>query len=319
MSVSITRTHLILAGTLVALAAAFWMWSDTRPERSEAANEQEKTEIHFEIDGTSGTGPAHCDSRTQTICKLNTDSAFTVNIIPSAIPIGGYTAFQTQLEYGNLLYKPLPEVEDEITFAPLEPTGFEKRAPAQPTGKEGLIGHGAVVGTIPDGNGLFPVTFQKTSLLHLAFNCAENGQTPGQSHSNLMRFVSFDESPAGTLYADAVTSTIVPNLSDLTVECNPPPPPEMRTTGDIAAYGEDVRCGVRAWWQARDDKRCAERVATYYGKQPLHEVLERTTWHPCQHVRQVMSLLQRLGIPPDRPLTAADLARLPLPQEVWDE
>lgn len=98
-----------------------------------------------------------------------------------------------------------------------------------------------------------------------------------------------------------------------------PPPPEMRTTEDIAAYGEDVRRGVLAWWQARGDKTCAERVPTYYGEQPLHEVLERTTWHPCQHVRQLMSLLDRLGIRPDRPLTAADLAGLPLPQEVWDE
>ncbi len=98
-----------------------------------------------------------------------------------------------------------------------------------------------------------------------------------------------------------------------------PPPAEMRTGGDLAAYGAEVRHGVGAWWQARDDKACTERVPTYYGEQPLHEVLERTTWHPCQHVRQVMSLLERLDIRPDRPLTEADLAGLPLPQEVWDE
>ena len=98
-----------------------------------------------------------------------------------------------------------------------------------------------------------------------------------------------------------------------------PPPEEMRTTADIAAYGESVRQGIAAWWGARDDQSCDEQVPTYYGAQPLHEVLERTTWHPCQHVRQLMALLERQGIAPDRPLSAADLAGLPLPEGVWDE
>jgi hypothetical protein len=98
-----------------------------------------------------------------------------------------------------------------------------------------------------------------------------------------------------------------------------PPPEDMRTTGDIAAYGEAVRRGILAWWNARGDQTCSERVPTYYGAQPLHEVLERTTWHPCQHVRQLMALLERQGIAPDRPLTAEDLSGLPLPAGVWDE
>ncbi len=98
-----------------------------------------------------------------------------------------------------------------------------------------------------------------------------------------------------------------------------PPPAEMRTTAEIAAYGEGVRRGVLAWWNARGDKTCSEGVPTYYGTQPLHDVLERTTWHPCQHVRQLMSLLERLGIPPDEPLSAQNLAGLPLPAGVWDE
>ena len=50
-----------------------------------------------------------------------------------------------------------------------------------------------------------------------------------------------------------------------------------------------------AWWSTSDDKTYTERVPTYCGAQPLHEVLERTTWHPCQHVRQLMALLERLA------------------------
>ncbi len=98
-----------------------------------------------------------------------------------------------------------------------------------------------------------------------------------------------------------------------------PPPAEMVTTADLAAYGDDVRRRVAAWWQARGEATCAERVPTYYGAQPLHEVLERTTWHPCQHARQLASLLERLGIRPQAPLTADDLQGLPLPGTVWDE
>jgi hypothetical protein len=32
-----------------------------------------------------------------------------------------------------------------------------------------------------------------------------------------------------------------------------------------------------------------------------------------------MLILESLGIPPDRPLSAADLAGLPLPEKAWDE
>lgn len=97
------------------------------------------------------------------------------------------------------------------------------------------------------------------------------------------------------------------------------PPPEMATAGDIAAYGDAVRCRVLAWWEAFEEKDCAEPFPTYYGVPPLHEVLERTAWHAAQHVRQLESLLEGLGIEPDRPLTAADLAGLPLPEKIWDE
>jgi hypothetical protein len=124
-----------------------------------------------------------------------------------------------------------------------------------------------------------------------------------QSIPDVVSFLGLDDAPR-------------PDLSPRQLVA--PPPKDMRTTADLAAYGESVRQGILAWWDARDDQTCGERVPTYYGKQPLHEVLERTTWHPCQHVRQLMALLERLGIAPDQPLTAADLSGLPLPAGVWD-
>jgi hypothetical protein len=85
----------------------------------------------------------------------------------------------------------------------------------------------------------------------------------------------------------------------------------------IAAYGTAVQKRFRTWW-AGGDTRPDRILPTYYGPQSLHELLERTTWHSGQHVRQWMMLLEREGISLERPLGDADFARLPLPRNVWD-
>jgi len=121
---------------------------------------------------------------------------------------------------------------------------------------------------------------------------------------------------------------IVEAFLDVTIEAgetleldhlNATVPDDMRTTDQIAEYGEGVRGRLRAWWDKETDRSCARTVPVYWGDQPLHHVLERTTWHPAQHVRQVTALLEETGIAPDGPLTADDLAGLPLPQQVWDD
>jgi len=98
-----------------------------------------------------------------------------------------------------------------------------------------------------------------------------------------------------------------------------PPGEEMRTTEDLARYGESVRAAVRQWWQGYPDKRCDAEMDTYFGRHRVHEVLERSAWHPAQHARQLMLLLDELGIEPEGRLTAADLAGLPLPEKAWDD
>jgi glutaredoxin len=96
-------------------------------------------------------------------------------------------------------------------------------------------------------------------------------------------------------------------------------PPSVATGEDIARYGEGVLQRAKAWWAANPDKSCSREIDTYFGKHPLHVVLERTVWHPAQHTRQLMLILESLDIRPDRPLSAADLAGLPLPEKAWDE
>jgi hypothetical protein len=95
--------------------------------------------------------------------------------------------------------------------------------------------------------------------------------------------------------------------------------PELRTGEDIARYGESVLARMQAWWKDTPDRSCSRPMDTYFGRQPMHVVLERTVWHPTQHTRQLMLILDTLNIEPDRRLTGADLAGLPLPDKVWDD
>ncbi len=96
-------------------------------------------------------------------------------------------------------------------------------------------------------------------------------------------------------------------------------PDGMVTVDQIAEYGGTVRRRFTTWWQAKAAGDAERTIATYWGDHPLHSVLERTTWHPAQHVRQIAMLLEDLGITPDGPLGPAELAGLPLPEKVWDD
>ncbi len=96
------------------------------------------------------------------------------------------------------------------------------------------------------------------------------------------------------------------------------PNAELRSGEDIARYGEGVLVRFKRWWAEYSDKRCSTIMDTYFGRHPLHEVLERTVWHPAQHTRQLMLILDDLGIEPNRRLGAADFAGLPLPEKAWD-
>jgi len=95
------------------------------------------------------------------------------------------------------------------------------------------------------------------------------------------------------------------------------PAPDMGSA-QIAAYGADVGARLGAWWDAKADKSGKDAVDTYYGPQTLHEVMERTTWHCGQHVRQWVMLLGMQGVAPDAPPTDDKFAKLPMPANVWD-
>jgi glutaredoxin/uncharacterized damage-inducible protein DinB len=117
---------------------------------------------------------------------------------------------------------------------------------------------------------------------------------------------------------DAFLQAVENGLEDLTTTYNAPPPASVVSTRDIRKYGESVTARIERWWSQLPDKSCRQTVKTYYGERSLHELLERCTWHSAQHARQIASVLERLQIKPDGPLSAKDYAGLPMPQGLWE-
>ena len=97
-----------------------------------------------------------------------------------------------------------------------------------------------------------------------------------------------------------------------------PPPPALRTSADIAGFGEQLQDRFASWWTRVQSEDFAVAVPTYFGEASRHEVLERTVWHSMQHMRQLASLLERAGVLPDRPLSLRDIEGLPLTEQIWD-
>ena len=98
------------------------------------------------------------------------------------------------------------------------------------------------------------------------------------------------------------------------------PPDSMQTGDDIARYGASVWARFETWWRAlsAEDRKLTRVLKTYYGDTSAHKVFERVTWHSAQHCRQLIAVLERMGIQAEGPLTAADLAGLPLPERLWE-
>jgi hypothetical protein len=118
---------------------------------------------------------------------------------------------------------------------------------------------------------------------------------------------------------EAFLDTAIDDVEYWANNANVPPEDGSCTTGDeIVAYGDSVIERVENWWARLNDRSCQQKVKTFYGTPPMHQLFERSTWHSAQHTRQMIAVLERFGIDPDRRLSADDLAGLPLPERIWD-
>lgn len=98
----------------------------------------------------------------------------------------------------------------------------------------------------------------------------------------------------------------------------PPVPADLHGFADIGRYGQQVLDRLQDWWATKADHTGKQVVHTYYGDQSLHEVMERSTWHCGQHVRQWLMLLEMEGVTPAATLEASAFKDLPMPSSVWD-
>jgi hypothetical protein len=118
---------------------------------------------------------------------------------------------------------------------------------------------------------------------------------------------------------EAFLETAIDGVEYAVQAANVPPAEGTFATGkEIARYGDEVIARLEKWWARLADKSASQQLPTFYGPQPLHQVLERSTWHSAQHGRQLAHVLERYGIVPDRPLTQQDLAGLPLPERLFE-
>jgi glutaredoxin/uncharacterized damage-inducible protein DinB len=118
--------------------------------------------------------------------------------------------------------------------------------------------------------------------------------------------------------ADAFLQAVEDGNEDIAGVYNTAPPASVVSSKEICSYGKEITERINRWWSRQADKSCPGTVKTYYGEQPLHHLLERSTWHSAQHARQIGVVLERMGVRIDRPLGDKDYAGLPMPAGVWE-
>lgn len=119
--------------------------------------------------------------------------------------------------------------------------------------------------------------------------------------------------------AEAYLETVVDGVEFSTNLPNVPPKDGTFLDGpEFVAYGDEVIGRLQKWWGGLADRSCQQKLETYFGTQPMHMLFERCTWHSAQHVRQLIHLLERYHVEPDRRLTPEDLAGLPLPERLFE-
>jgi hypothetical protein len=85
----------------------------------------------------------------------------------------------------------------------------------------------------------------------------------------------------------------------------------------IARYGALVRARLGGWFEGAAPGEYARTIDVHDGPRSGHALLERTTGHAAQHLRQLHAMLEGLGLPPREPPPVAEFAGLPLPAGLW--
>ena len=210
------RKHVLFGLTALAGLATLLLvltWSGSAPE-THASNESADTVMSMVFEGSFEGSPVTCETPGDSACTVDPGSSFTVAMIPSTIPAGGYGFWQMFLSYGSLQYKPGPlgggpddggEMTWDLSFLPL-------RAPIDPDGDEGVVGYGNLTKFFPP----LPLSQQKTALVTVEMNCTS---------SDALEMIDSEARPDGSIYGGADAPIVyVPEVHSIEINCGPPPP-----------------------------------------------------------------------------------------------
>jgi len=94
-------------------------------------------------------------------------------------------------------------------------------------------------------------------------------------------------------------------------------PADLRSGDAVARYGALVRARLSGWFAGAGGDEFTQTVETYWGPVVAHDLLERTTWHAAQHMRQLYILAARIDVKPPTPEPTELYKDLPLPAAIW--
>jgi hypothetical protein len=87
---------------------------------------------------------------------------------------------------------------------------------------------------------------------------------------------------------------------------------------DLATRARQAISDLEGWLSEYSPADLERAVETFFGDQSVHVLLGICAYSVCQHTRQLMGVLDILGIDPDGPLGEADYRGLYLPAGLWD-
>ena len=159
--------------------------------------------MSLNVTGVYGGSAVSCNSNAVSACTIEAGSSFTVEIVPDAIPAGGYSYWQTDLEFGTLDYAPRPTGADEISW---DLGVLRARAPMRAGDQN--VRHGDVSAFLEPR----PLSNQTTALVTLDFECTT---------SDTLRLIDYNETPAGAIIG-ANNSFLVPLVGSMDISCEIP-------------------------------------------------------------------------------------------------
>ena len=87
---------------------------------------------------------------------------------------------------------------------------------------------------------------------------------------------------------------------------------------DLGPRARRATGSLRDWLQSASAGELDRVVPTFFGEQTVHALLASCAYSVAQHTRQLMAVLEMLGIEPDDPVGQECYQGLPMPAGVWE-